>query len=71
MATNGALLTVFPSAKHGEGLPTPRTKAEKGKMLVERGYAIYAEAPHYGKAGAVNNRKVLILPSESNLPGHF
>ena len=54
-----------------EGLPAFWTKAKYGKMSIEGRDSVNTETPHYSKAGAVDDRKILVTPRNANIPGNL
>jgi hypothetical protein len=55
-------------SKDVEGLPAFWTKAKYGKMSIEGRDPVNTETPHYGEAGAVDDRKILVTPRNANIP---
>src|SRR5579863_2657891 len=56
-------------AEDGKGLTKPRSKAKDCEVVIEGRSLLDAESAHHRKAGAVDEREVLILPVEPDLPG--
>ena len=55
-------------SKDLKGLAAFWTKAKYGKMSIEGRNAVNTETPHYSKAGAVDDGKILIAPRNANIP---
>jgi hypothetical protein len=59
------------SSNQRKSISTLWTKAENGKIFVQRGDPVNTKSLHYGKAGPVNDGKILIGPRGPDVPGCF
>jgi hypothetical protein len=58
-------------SKDMKGLAAFWTKAKYGKMSIEGRDSVNPQTPHYGKAGAFHDGKILVTPENANIPGNF
>jgi len=46
-------------------------EAKNSKVFVQRGHAVNAKTAHHCKTGAIDDRKILVVPGTANVPGNL
>lgn len=59
------------SPNHGKGAPAVTPVPIHREIVVERGHAVETESLHYGDAGAVHHREILIGEHSADAPGRL
>jgi len=57
--------------KYSESVSAFWVKADYGEMLVKRSHSVHLQTPHYRKANAINDGKILVLARRDRDPCNF